>query len=309
MIARRGAALGLWLALACRPTDPTSPSPPSGASADGIDVDDPRSFVQLRQAHPTRLTRHGPSTGKYEDWPPPDGAQRIEYESDGRTLWAWWSVPETTGPKPPVLVYFHGAFSLTPEDFAKTRPFRKAGYAVLTPTLRGENGNDGDLELLWGEVDDAVAAIEWAAAQPNVDGSHVYAIGHSIGGGVAALVSLRPDAPVRITGSVGGIYQPATFRRWADSEGNRALIRFDATIPTEGQLRTLGDNVSRMVHRHVAYIGDDDTWFHPNADAVASAAVAHGAPFPTHRVPGDHMSSLSPGLRAFLAVIEEDRTR
>ena len=64
-----------------------------------------------------------------------------------------------------------------------------------------------------------------------------------------------------------------------------------------------------MAHRHVAYIGDEDTWFHPNAEAVAAAAAEHDAPFQTHRVPGDHMSSLAPGLEAFLAVIEEDRRR
>ena len=194
---RVGVVLALMLGLACRPTET---APPTAGVDHAIAVDDPRSLTRLRQAYPTRLTRHGPSTGKYRDWEPPAGARRVTFDSDGRTLWGWWSVPDATESKPPVLVYFHGAFSLTPEDFAKTLPFREAGYAVLTPTLRGENGNDGDLELLWGEVDDAVAAIAWAAAQPEVDGTHVYAIGHSIGGGVAALVSRRPDAPVRITG-------------------------------------------------------------------------------------------------------------
>lgn len=294
------AVLGL---LACRPPET---APPTAPAADAISRDDPRSFVELRAAYPTRLTRHGPSTGKYAAYDTPAGARRVTFESDGRTLWGWWSVPETADTRPPVVVYLHGAFSLTPRDFAQTQPFRDAGYAVLTPTLRGENGNDGDLELLWGEVDDAVAAIAWAADQPEVDHSRVYAVGHSIGGGVAALVSLRPDAPVRITGSVGGIYEPATFVRWARSEDNRALIRFDPSIPAEGQLRTLGANVTRMAHPHIAYIGEEDTWFHPNADAVAEAAARHDAPLQTHRIPGDHMSSLGEGLARFLAVIEED---
>lgn len=264
--------------------------------------------MQLREAYPTRLTRHEPSTGKYEAYEPPAGARRVSFDSEAGSLWGWWALPEPGGDaKPSVVVYFHGAFSLTPEDFANTLPFREAGYAVLTPTLRGENGNDGGLELLWGEVDDAVAAISWAAAQPEVDGAHVYAVGHSIGGGVAALVSLRPDAPVRVTGSVGGIYEPATFVRWADSKANGALIRFDPDVATEGQLRTLAANVTRMAHRHVAYIGDEDTWFHPNAEAVAAAAAEHDAPFETVRVAGDHMSSLPAGLQAFLAVIERDR--
>jgi dienelactone hydrolase len=264
--------------------------------------------VPARAAAPTILHTHGPSPGRFEDWPAPDGAQRRTYASAGRELWGWFSLP---APRPddakvPAVVYFHGAFSLTPDDFAKTLPLREAGLAVFTPTLRGENGNPGDLQLLWGELDDAVAAIAWTAAQPEVDPARVYAVGHSIGGALAALTSLRPDAPVRITGSVGGIYVPQTFVRWRDSRTNRHLVRFDPTVATETHLRVLGPNVADMVHPHVAYIGEDDGWFHANADAVAAAAAEVDAPFRTERVPGDHMTSLTPGLHAFVAVVAAD---
>jgi dienelactone hydrolase len=295
----RATAVGFALACGCHPAPTPTPTPTSP-------FEDPRSFQELRAAFPTRLHTRGPSTGLYEDWPPPRGAQRIVYKSGDLSLWGWFSPAPDRAEPAPAVVYFHGAFSLTPDDFEATRRFTAAGFCVLTPTLRGENGNPGDLELLWGEVDDAVAAIDWLAARPEVDPTRVYAVGHSIGGAVAALVSLRPDAKVRLTGSVGGIYVPQTFVRWSNSDRNRALIRFDPSVAHEGELRTLPSNVTRMVHPHVAYIGDEDRWFHDNADAVAAAAAAEHAPFSTQRVAGDHMTSLGPGLDAFLLLIERD---
>jgi dienelactone hydrolase len=295
----RPARVALWVVLAagCRPA--AAPSPAESSRTDA-------SFAQLRAGHPTRLHTHGPSTGRYEDWPAPVGAQRVEFDSGDLTLWGWYATPPGATRPVPAVVYFHGSFALTPRDFAAARRFLDAGFAVLTPTLRGENGNAGDLELLWGELDDAVAAIDFLRTRPEVDHDRVYAVGHSIGGALSALVSLREDAAVRLTGSVGGIYVPETFVRWSRSAANRALVRFDPTVPAEGRLRTLGANVSRMVHPHVAYIGEEDTWFHPNAEAVAEAAQRVGAPFSTHRVPGDHMTSLGPGLDAFVEVVVAD---
>ena len=85
-------------------------------------------------------------------------------------------------------------------------PFLAAGFAVMTPTLRGENGNPGSFELFYGEVDDAEAAVRFLAAQPRIDSKRIYTFGHSVGGGISALLSLRPEIPVRKGGSSGGLY-------------------------------------------------------------------------------------------------------
>ncbi|MCB9751520.1 MAG: prolyl oligopeptidase family serine peptidase [Myxococcales bacterium] len=187
-----------------------------------------------------------------------------------------------------------------PAAFAATRPFRDAGFAVMTPTLRGENGNPGRFELLRGELDDARAAARWLAARPEVDGARVYAFGHSIGGGVAAMLSLFDDVTLARTGSCGGLYVPETFARWAESRSNRRLIRFDPQDRREREMRVLGPHVADMVHEHVAYIGDEDPWFIENAAAIQARAQAVGAPLTIERVPGDHMSSLAPALEGFL---------
>ncbi|WP_181197621.1 alpha/beta hydrolase family protein [Enhygromyxa salina] len=259
-------------------------------------------YLARRHAHETQLRELGPSPGEYSDDAPPRGVQSVTYPSGELSLRAWYATPlgASGSRSAPALVYFHGDFAFGPDDFEAVRPFLDAGYVVMAPTLRGENGNPGDFELLWGEVDDARAAVEWLAAQPMVDRRRVYAFGHSIGGAVAAMLSLYPQLPLRMSASCGGIYVPETFGRWAASTGNRELVRFDPSDPSETELRVLGPNLPWMVHRHVAYVGRDDPWFIDNAAALERRAWELGKPFEKIEVPGDHMASLAPALAAFL---------
>ncbi|MFO7567338.1 MAG: CocE/NonD family hydrolase [Enhygromyxa sp.] len=275
-------------------------------------VEAPREpFLARRSAHQTVLTERGPSPGKYAEYEPPPGVLYTTYPSGELQLAAWFAVPlGSSGSRTaPALVYFHGDFAFGPDDFELVRPFVDAGYVVMTPMLRGENGNPGDFELLWGEIDDARAALEWLAAQPSVDRSRVYAFGHSIGGGIAAMLSLYPELPLRATGSCGGIYTPQTFGRWASSETNRELVRFDPSDPEEAELRVLGPNLPWMVHRHIAYVGDEDPWFVRNAGELEDQAWELGKPFERVIVSGDHMSSLPVALAGFLQLTRQDLRR
>lgn len=269
-------------------------------------------FLERRAAHATALEVDSPSPGSYQPGLVPDGVTEVRYASGDLELLAWLAVPKTAegtpeGTPAPGVVYFHGAFSLAPKDLEAVRPLLDAGFVVLLPALRGENGNPGRLELLYGELDDAVAAVRFLAARPEVDPERVHAVGHSIGGGLAALVALRPDAPVRLTASVAGLYVPETFVRWSRSEGNAPLVRFDPTAPHEASLRTLAGNVRDVVHPHLAYIGEDDAWFHPNAERVRDEAERWKAPVTVTMVPGDHMTCLPHGLERFVAAVRADQ--
>ena len=266
-------------------------------------------YLARRHAHDTKLSVRGPSPGKYVEHRPGRGVAAVTYPSGDLSLAAWYATPlgASGSNRAPALVYFHGDFAFGPDDFDAVRPFVDAGYVVMTPMLRGENGNPGDFELLWGEIDDARAAIEWVAAQPMVDRQRIYAFGHSIGGGVAAMLSLYPALPLRMSGSCGGIYMPETFGRWAASKNNSELVRFDAEDPDETQLRVLGPNIAWMVHRHIAYVGEDDPWFVENAAVLEKRAWELGRPFERVVVEGDHMGSLHGALAAFLLVTRADR--
>ncbi|PRQ09583.1 alpha/beta hydrolase family protein [Enhygromyxa salina] len=286
----------------CRKTPPEPPE----ATATRAPT---KPYLARRHAHDTELRVRGPSPGKYEEYRPARGVSAVTYPSGDLSLVAWYATPlgASGSNRAPALVYFHGDFAFGPDDFESVRPFVDAGYVVMTPMLRGENGNPGDFELLWGEVDDARAAIEWIASQPMVDRHRIYAFGHSIGGGVAAMLSLYPSLPLRMSASCGGIYMPETFARWAASGRNAELVRFDAEDAEETELRTLGPNLAWMVHRHIAYVGADDPWFVDNAAELERRAWELGKPFERVVVAGDHMASLQPALAAFLVLTQRDQ--
>ena len=286
----------------CRQQEPNSPTSASVEGNPEGSAEPTTPFLTRRNTYETQLRERGPAPAKYRDHPPPGHITEVTYPSGELELRAWLQTPGWGSGQSPALVYFHGDFAFGPDDMQVVEPFVEAGFVVMTPMLRGENGNPGDFELLWGEVDDGRAAIQWLAQQPDINPKRIYAFGHSIGGGVAAMLSLYPELPLRTTGSCGGIYVPETFQRWAKSERNSKLVRFDASDPRETQLRVLGPNVPWMVHRHVAYVGDDDPWFVDNAAAVEARAWEHGKPFELVMVPGTHMSSLEPALEAFLGL-------
>jgi len=259
----------------------------------------PRGFRERRAAHVTRLRRHGPSPGSWKPLVAPPGVTELHYPAEGRSLLAWYAAPPGQA-RGPALLYFHGEFSFTAWDFAQVRPFLAAGFCVLTPSLRGENGNPGDFELLHGELQDACAALRWLAARPEVDASRIYTLGHSVGGGLSALLALPGDLPIACTASVGGIYTTATFARWAQDADTADLVRFDPNDRDERELRVLGPHLAEMQRPHRAYVGLEDIAILGNARALVERASSR---FTLTTVPGDHASSLQPAIAAYLADI------
>ncbi|MGZ3450639.1 MAG: alpha/beta hydrolase family protein [Polyangiales bacterium] len=127
-------------------------------------------------------------------------------------------------------MYLHGGFALGRGDLDDCDGARKAGFAVFLPSLRGENGNPGDFEYGFGELDDALAAIRFAAALPGIDPKRVVVFGHSMGGMLSALTSLFQDLPAVATGSAGGLFDERLFGAtpipFADSPMERRLRLF-----------------------------------------------------------------------------------
>lgn len=217
----------------------------------------------------------------------------------------WLHVPEGAGPHPG-LVFLHGNFAASASTLDPLGDaFPPGDVAVFVPAWRGENGNPGARELLAGELDDAVAAVQWFAAQPGVDADRIVAFGHSVGGALAALLALLPALPLRATASVGGIYVPETFARWSRTAHNGPLVRFDPFDPDEGRLRTLVGNAADLLRPHHAYVGRSDDAFHENVQRVAGEAAQAGTPFETHWVDGGHMDSLPPAFESFLGIAKE----
>jgi dienelactone hydrolase len=268
----------------------------------GVPVPEGKSFSEWRAGFHTKLLRAGPSTQPYDPTEtPPENVTEINYPSGELKLKAWVYRPPGVEEPRPALVYFHGGFAFGGEDLIEScAPFIDAGFVVMGPMLRGENGNPGNFELFFGEVDDARAACQWLAQQPYVNKDRIYTFGHSIGGGVSAVLSMLDKVPIQHGGSSGGLYNHLTFIGW-NLEGT---VPFQNT-PEERSVRLLIGNTSHMQHKHYAFIGTEDDAFDDAVEKIQKEAGAAGKLF-VERMPGDHFDSFEPSIRKYLQIVQQD---
>jgi len=261
-------------------------------------ADEPVSYLDRLRSVESRLVYSGPAPQDYDDEQPPADVREVRYPSGDLSLKAWLALPKNESAEPlPALVYFHGGFAFGAADFEDARPFLNAGFAVMTPMLRGENGNPGSYELLLGEVDDAVAAVQWLASQPYIDRSRVHTFGHSVGGAISALLALRADVPIAYTGGAGGLYPPTIFESWRD------IVPFDVQRDEEASVRLLLGNLQWMQRPHFAFLGESDEalvsryYAEKEGDGSESQLIVRV-------LPGDHFSSLPGATEAYLRIID-----
>src|SRR5262249_38740502 len=107
---------------------------------------------------------------------------------------AWVSQPDDPARKQPAVLFLHGGFAFGyPDDWDASKPYRDAGFVVMTPMFRGENGQAGSFSFLYDEVDDALAAAERLSKLPYVDGNRIFIAGPSAGGTVALLAAMTSN--------------------------------------------------------------------------------------------------------------------
>jgi dienelactone hydrolase len=268
----------------------------------GVEIPAGQSFEQYRTSFRTKLLHAGPSEQEYDIETPPANVTEVMYPSGPLPLKAWVYRPPGVEEPRPALVFFHGGFAFGSGDLEACQPFMDAGYVVMAPMLRGENGNPGNFELFLGEIDDARAACRWIAQQPYVDKTRIYTFGHSVGGGVSAVLSLMDDVPVRHGGSSGGLYDHTTFLGWSAA----GMVPFENT-PQERTARLLVGNARLMQRPHYGYYGSEDEPFHSTAAALRKEST--NGKLTLEEVPGDHFTSFDESLRRYLQITQKDAGR
>ena len=271
------------------------------SSSEKNEEDKQLSYAEERAKFKTRLKDRNPAPQNFRDESPTGNVREVKYTSDEvLDLKAWVHVPDGAESSPaPALVYFHGGFAFGSGDMKDCQPFIDKGFVVMCPMFRGENGNPGSFEMLMGEVDDAEAAIRWLAEQPYVDPAKIVAFGHSIGGGVSALLSLREDIPLRHSGSCGGLYT------------TKMLMDFDETPferyrANEWKFRVLIGSIKHMQRHHYAYLGQADGFSHAQERAKEEMKKLKTPKLRIAPVVGDHFSSLRPAMESYLKMTESD---
>lgn len=257
------------------------------------------SLQQARQQHPTRLVLHGPAPQSYEEDVPP-GVKRVYYRSGGRRLLAWLAVPQTPGPHP-ALLYAHGGFSMGIDDFEDVRPFVQAGFVVLMPAWRGENGNPGDFERLYGEIDDALAALDYLVQTPGVDPHRLFAAGHSMGGTTTMLLAeLSPR--LKAAASCGGFpdINEALTRGLTPP---RELYPYDWHDPIENDLRSPGRHLHDLKCPLYVFNSDSDELYARQSKDMPERAGRYGKQVTVEVFPNtDHHSVLAPAVQKMLTL-------
>lgn len=286
----------------------TQPRGATGETASGVDDDAaaPTPWRQ-RRAQPAHIVEGQRST------PSPllldDTMERAHYLSrDGELLAVIARPPslprtaDTPVERQPGVVLVHDGTALRQETLAWAGPFVAAGFVVLMPSLRGENGNPGQRELLRGELDDLKAAARFLAEEPDVDVDRLYAFGHEEGGGLVALLALDDDQPFQRLATSNGVYGATTFLRWRAEDPHK--VPFDVASLDERTVRALVPNAGEMVRPLVIYAGDPASVGHAATVKARSPTLVDvvilGEPAITSG------SALPEALRRFHALIVKD---
>jgi dipeptidyl aminopeptidase/acylaminoacyl peptidase len=250
-------------------------------------------LADARRAHGVHLVTKGPAPQPFKRIAPA-GAERVAYLSGGRSLMAWVMTPATPGRRPAVL-FAHGGFALDDGDEIAPRAFLRAGYVVMLPTWRGENGNSGDFEMFYGEVDDAMAALDYLAKRPDVDASRLYAAGHSVGGTIAMLLA-ESDPRLRKAMACGGC---PDLRGIVEQHGKPYLdgTPYDWRDAAENDLRSPARHLNSLRCPLRLYYGEDEALYLAAAQNMARAATALGRQVEVRVLPRtDHFSALEPAI-------------
>lgn len=249
-------------------------------------------FIRFRQRLGTRLKSVGAAPDLYKDPAVGEGMRLARYPSEGGELKIWQLFPKHnqlwSHEGYPTIIYIHDGTSFGDDELAQAQTFSDAGFMVLAPTFRGENGNPGAHELLFGELDDLVAATSYVSRLTEVDKRRIALWGHGLGGMLSALASLVPKLRVSYTGSSAGLRPSSAFevlqKPFEDSEQERGL-------------RLLGPNIQYMRTPHVACVAERDPAVYDEALRLGEIADQLKLPLRVERVPGDRTSGRSACLQ------------
>jgi acetyl esterase/lipase len=231
----RSLALSILFAVAASPA-PAADNPttrPTGRAQ--------LTLAEARKAFKTTLTERI-ATNDPLPAPPPKLFRLVKYDAPVGKLSAYLTPDAGDAKKRPAIVWITGGdcnstgdvWTPAPEENDQTAAaYRQAGIVMMFPSLRGGNGNPGQKEGFYGEVDDVLAAAAFLATQPHVDPKRIYLGGHSTGGSLALLVAEYSDR-FRAVFSFGPVQDVCTYGR------GTVALPFDTGDPRERFIRAPG---------------------------------------------------------------------
>lgn len=192
-------------------------------------------YADARKQFRTNLLIKGPSPEVSPPLGKPPGAQRVTYAGgpDGSLqLVAWVNEYEASDHLKPGVLFLHGGNATGDGHWQLMKPYADAGFVVMLPSFRGENGQAGNYSGFYDETSDALAAAQHLANLPGVDKQRLYLAGHSNGGTLALLASMAVPMFKASVPISAGVDAWRYFGRF-DQE-----LRFNAHDPREFVMRS-----------------------------------------------------------------------
>lgn len=256
-------------------------------------------FAAARQNFQTKLTRLGSAPQDGLPVQPVPGTRLVSYRSGDLELQAIVSDASAGASKKPSVLFLHGGFAFGEGDWEMVEPFVQAGYHVMVPILRGENGQPGHFSLYYDEVDDVLAAAEAFANLPYVDAERMFIAGHSAGGTLTTLACLASDR-FRAGASFSGMMQVRDLVR-----SDPVYAVFNATDPQELRMRSALAFATSFKCPMRLFFGSQEQFFAQQTNETAKRAKEKKLDVAAVQIPGDHFTSVDPAIRQALAFFSQ----
>ena len=260
-------------------------------------------YSKAREKFRTKLLRKASAPQKDPMPETPAGVTAIEYLSGKLRLKAWINAPSNAGRnKYPAVLFLHGGFAFGKDDWDMAEPYRDAGFIVLTPMLRGENGQVGSFTLFYDEVEDVIAAADYLSKQPYVDAKEIYVAGHSVGG-TLALLAAQASKRFRAAASFSGSPDQILYVRHGIRKED---VPFNLTDPRELQLRSPLAYATSFKCPVRIYYGTEEGFFHLTSQRTAELAKKRNLDVEAIRAEGSHFSELPTAMKQSIAFFEKN---
>jgi dienelactone hydrolase len=192
--------------------------------------------------------------------------------------------------KTPSGMFLHGGFCFDASDWEDAKAFRDAGFIVMLPNRRGENGQPGNFTMFYDEVEDVINAAEYLSKEAFVDDRKLYVAGSSTGGTLTMLAALTYPH-FRAAASFSGSPDAVGYTRHAVAVGNWSDIPFDYRNTEELQLRSARVYAASFKRPARLYYGTEEKHFALSTQPTADLARQHGLDVRAIAVEGGHNSA------------------
>ncbi len=250
-------------------------------------------YGEARKRFHTNLLRKGPSPEQSAPLGTPAGARRVMYRGgpDGSIeLIAWISPYEPSTKLKPAVLFLHGGNATGDGHWELMKAYWEAGYVVMLPSFRGENGQAGNYSGFYDETSDALAAASYLEDLPGIDKNRFFLAGHSNGGTLALLASMtrkfRASAPIS-----AGVNSWRYFGRFERE------VRFDENDQQEFVMRSSVCFGHSLKCPTLLLRGTEERPFDADHQLLMDRAKSTGVSIEAKLLPGNH-NGVVPGAVA-----------